>query len=35
MEFKELIAGSAAKYGVDGLDGVAELDVEGIRVEFL
>jgi len=34
MEFKELIAGFAAKYGVkdlEGTDGVAELDVDGIR----
>ena len=38
MEFKDLITGFAAKYGIDGLDGadgVAELDVEGIRVELL
>ena len=38
MEFRELIAGFAAKYGIVGLDcadGVAELDVEGIRVELL
>jgi len=38
MEFKELIAGFAEKYGIeglDGIDGVAELDVEGIRVELL
>lgn len=38
MEFKELIAGFAAKYGIEGLDGadgVAELDVEGFRVELL
>ena len=38
MEFKELIAGFAAKFGIEGLDGadgVAELDVEGIRVELL
>jgi len=38
MEFKDLIAGFAAKYGIDGLDGadgVAEIDVEGIRVELL
>ena len=38
MEFKELLAGFAAKYGItelDGADGVAELDVEGIRVELL
>ncbi len=38
MEFKELLAAFAAKYGVDGLDGaegVAELEVDGIRVELL
>ena len=38
MEFKELLAAFAAKYGVDGLDGadgVAELVVDGIRVELL
>ena len=38
MEFKELIAGFAAKYeiaGLDGADGVAELEVDGIRVELL
>ena len=38
MEFKDLIAGFAAKFGIEGLDGadgVAELDVEGIRVELL
>ena len=38
MEFKELIAGFAAKYGIqglDGADGVAELYVEGFRVELL
>jgi len=38
VEFRELIAGFAAKYGIaglDGADGVAELDVEGIRVELL
>jgi len=38
MEFKELIAAFAAKFGIaglDGADGVAELDVEGIRVEML
>lgn len=31
MEFKELLAAFAAKYGIDGLgdaDGAAELDVE-------
>jgi len=38
VEFKELLAAFAAKYGIEGLDGadgVAELDVEGIRVELL
>ena len=38
MEFRELLAAFAAKYGVEGLDGadgVAELDVEGVRVELL
>ena len=38
MEFRELLAAFAAKYGIDGLegaDGAAELDVEGIRVELL
>ncbi len=38
MEFKELLAAFAAKYGIegiDGADGVAELDVDGIRVELL
>ena len=38
MEFTELLAGFAAKYGIEGLDGadgVAELYVEGIRVELL
>ena len=38
MEFKELLAAFATKYGIDGLegaDGAAELDVEGIRVELL
>jgi hypothetical protein len=38
MEFKELIAGFAAKYGIkgfDGADGVAELDVDGVRMELL
>ncbi len=38
MEFKELIAGFAAKYGIEGLsgaDGAAELEVDGIRVELL
>jgi hypothetical protein len=38
MEFKELLAAFAAKYGVKGLDGTggsAELDVDGVRVELL
>ena len=38
MEFKELLAAFAAKYevdGLDGVDGVAELEVDGIRVEML
>ena len=38
MEFKELLAAFAAKYvieGFDGADGVAELEVDGIRVELL
>ena len=38
MEFKELMAAFAAKYeiaGLDGADGVAELEVDGIRVELL
>lgn len=38
MEFKELLEGFAAKYGIEGLagaDGVAELKVDGIRVELL
>ena len=38
MEFKELITEFAAKYGIkglDGTDGVVELDVEGVRVELL
>lgn len=38
MEFKELLAAFAARYGIDGLDGadgVAELKVDGIRVELL
>ena len=38
MEFKELIAEFSAKYGIeglDGIDGVAELEVDGIRVELL
>ena len=38
MEFKELLAAFAAKFGIEGLggaDGVAELEVDGIRVELL
>ena len=38
MEFKELMAGFAARYGIehlDGTSGAAEIDVEGIRVELL
>jgi len=38
MEFKELLAEFAAKYGIkelEGADGVAELYVEGVRVELL
>ena len=38
MEFKELIAAFAAKYGIEGLsgaNGAAELAVDGIRVELL
>ena len=38
MEFNELLAAFAAKNGVEGLDGadgVAELEVDGIRVEML
>ena len=38
MEFGELIAAFAAKNeiaGLDGADGVAELEVDGIRVELL
>ncbi len=38
MEFKELLAAFAAKYGIkgcDGVDGVAEIDVDGVRVELL
>ena len=38
MEFKELLAAFAVKYGVkglDGSDGAAELEVDGIRVELL
>ena len=38
MEFKDLIAGFAAKYEIEGLsgaDGAAELEVDGIRVELL
>ena len=38
MEYKELIAAFATKYGIEGLDGsdgAAELDVDGLRVELL
>ena len=38
MEFKELLAAFAAKYNIEGLDGAegfAELEVDGIRVELL
>ena len=38
MEFKELVEAFVAKYGIEGLDGadgVVELDVDGIRVELL
>ena len=38
MEYKELIAAFAAKYGIkelDGAHGAAELDVDGVRVELL
>ena len=38
MEFKELLAAFAAEYsieGLDGTDGVAGLEVDGIRVELL
>ncbi len=38
MEFKELLAAFAAKYNIEGLDGaegVAELEVDGSRVELL
>ena len=38
MEFKELIAALAAKHGIEGLDDVedvVELDVDGNRVELL
>ena len=38
MEFKELLAAFAAKYGIkelEGADGVAELYVEGVHVELL
>ena len=38
MEFKELIVGFADRYGIEGLDGAdgaAELQVDGIRVELL
>ena len=38
MVFNELLAAFAAKYGIEGLDGAngaAELDVDGLRVELL
>lgn len=38
MEYKELLVAFAAKYGIDGLDGVdgsAELNVDGTRVELV
>ncbi len=38
MEFRELLAAFAAKYGVEGLDGadgVAELEVDGSRVALI
>ena len=38
MEFKELIAGFADRYGIEGLDGAdgaAELKVDGVRLELL
>ncbi len=38
MDFKELLAAFAAKYGIEGLDGsegAAALDVEGVPVELL
>ena len=38
MEFKELLTAFAAKYGIkelDGVNGAAELDVDGVRVELL
>jgi len=38
MEFRELIAGFAAKYGIEGLsgaDGAAELKVDDVLVELL
>ena len=38
MEFKELIAGFADRYGIEGLDGAdgaAELKVDGARLELL
>ncbi len=38
MEYKELLAAFAVKYevkGLDGSDGAAELEVDGIRVELL
>ena len=38
MEFKELLMAFAEKYGIEGMDGVdgtAAIDVEGVRVELL
>ena len=38
MEFKEMLAAFAAKYSIEGLDGAegaAELEVDGIHVELL
>lgn len=38
MDFKELVATFAAKYGISNLDnpeGTVELDVDGVRVEIL
>ena len=38
MQFRELLAAFAAKYSIaefDGTDGVAEIEVDGNRVELL
>lgn len=35
MEFYELLAAFASKYGIKGHDGAAEFDVDGFRVELL